>query len=174
MKRGGDHWGWPGTRIDRSSQVQCRLNANLDRPTFLGLIPRFPGWRVVRCDRSQQPRRGWAILARQYRYSRIHGRKMADAKWPDAVADELQPLPHTWLQRDRSLYLSVLSLFRFQHPPLLIPWPEISVSRRRRFFRNYVRLSLGHEAGIPLLLRPTIAERLRRAAGSHWPVEEVG
>jgi len=75
---------------------------------------------------------------------------------------------------ETGLYLSVLSLFRFQHPPLLIPWPEISVSRRRMFFLNYVRLSLGHEAGIPLLLRPTIAERLRRAAGSHWPVEEVG
>jgi hypothetical protein len=117
---------------------------------------------------------GWAILARQYRYSS----EFMGEKW------RMQSGRMRWLMsynncltlggNETGLYLSVLSLFRFQHPPLLIPWPEISVSRQRRFFFNYVRLTLGREVKIPLLLRPTIAERLRRAAGSHWPVEAVG
>jgi hypothetical protein len=75
---------------------------------------------------------------------------------------------------DAGLYLSILLLFRFRHPPLLIPWNEISVSRRRIFFFHYMRLSLGRELGIPLWLRPQTAAKLRWAAGSHWPVEDVG
>jgi hypothetical protein len=129
-------------------------------------------WCVVTAVVSQVG--GWAILARQYRgSSEFMGEKWrmqsAQMRWRMSYNHCL-----TLGGSETGLYLSIMSPFRFRHPPLLIPWAEISVSRRHRFFLNYVRLSLGHEAGIPLLLRPTIAERLRRAAGNHWPVEKVG
>src|SRR6185312_6478184 len=52
------------------------------------------------------------------------------------------------------LYLAVLPLFRLGHPPLLIPWSEIEVSRTRILFRDMVRFELGKELGVPLSIRP--------------------
>lgn len=72
------------------------------------------------------------------------------------------------------LYLAMMPLFRFRHPPLLIPWSEIAVKRRQAFFLQYVRLGLGRELDVPLWLRPRLAERLRSAAGKQWPIEQVG
>jgi hypothetical protein len=71
----------------------------------------------------------------------------------------------------QGLYLAVLPLFRFRQPPLLIPWEEVTVARRRFLFLQWVRFELGRELHIPLLVRPRLAERLRVAAGDRWPVE---
>lgn len=60
-----------------------------------------------------------------------------------------------------ALYLSVLVLFRFAHPPLRIPWEEITFSRARRFWRDYVVLTLGREERVPL----RISERMARKLG---------
>jgi hypothetical protein len=54
---------------------------------------------------------------------------------------------------------------------LLIPWEEISVTRRRFLFLQWVQFELGRELHIPLSIRPKLAERLRVAAGDRWPVE---
>jgi hypothetical protein len=72
------------------------------------------------------------------------------------------------------LYLAVLPLFRFRHPQLLIPWQEIEVSRRQMLFLRYVRLGLGRELDIPLYLRSTLADKIKRAAGNYWPREAIG
>ncbi|MGB6974207.1 MAG: hypothetical protein WBD67_05950 [Terracidiphilus sp.] len=55
------------------------------------------------------------------------------------------------------LYLSVLLPFRPGHPPLRIPWGEIQFSRTRRFFFNYVVLTLGNEEQIPLRISQRMA-----------------
>lgn len=60
-----------------------------------------------------------------------------------------------------ALYPSVLLLFRPGHPPLRVPWNEITVSRTRRFFRNWVVLTLGSEEQIPM----RIPERMARDVG---------
>jgi hypothetical protein len=60
------------------------------------------------------------------------------------------------------------------HPPLLIPWDQITVTRRQILFFNYVRLELGREQRVPLWLRLYVADRIKSAAGAHWPVEEIG
>jgi len=75
---------------------------------------------------------------------------------------------------DTGLYLGILFLFRFMHPPLLIPWDQISVSRRKILFFDYVRFELGREERVPLWLRPYSAERIKNAAVIHWPVETIG
>jgi hypothetical protein len=71
------------------------------------------------------------------------------------------------------LYLATMPLFRFRHPPLLVPWSEISISQRKILFFRFVRFSLGRESGIPLYLRWKLAEKLRRAAGDRWPIEAL-
>lgn len=71
------------------------------------------------------------------------------------------------------LCLATMPLFRFRHPPLLIPWQEIAISRRQILFLHFVRFGLGREADIPLYVAAKLAEKLRRAAGGHWPTDRV-
>jgi|SRR6266568_2862029 len=71
------------------------------------------------------------------------------------------------------LYLSTMPLFRFRHPPLLVPWTEISIAQQRILFFRFVRFRLGQELGIPLYLRWKLADKLRRAAADRWPIEEL-
>lgn len=72
------------------------------------------------------------------------------------------------------LYLAVFLPFRVAHPPLLIPWSEVTLSRGRIFFVNIVRFQLGREQPIPLSIRESLAGKLREAAGNAWPVESLG
>jgi hypothetical protein len=63
------------------------------------------------------------------------------------------------------LYLAIMPLFRFRHPPLLIPWAEITVTRRRILLFEVVQFSLGWELDVPLCVRPKLAAKLVHAAG---------
>lgn len=71
------------------------------------------------------------------------------------------------------LYLATMPLFRFRHPPLLIPWAEVAIKRQRILFFQFVRFGLGRELNIPLYLRARLADKLRHAAGDRWPIEPV-
>jgi hypothetical protein len=73
-----------------------------------------------------------------------------------------------------ALFLRTMFLFRFLHPPLLIPWNEISVSTKRLWiFGECVTLTLGSQERIPLMIRAKLARLLKEAAGGHWPVESI-
>jgi hypothetical protein len=69
------------------------------------------------------------------------------------------------------LFISVFPLFRVAHPPLFIPWREISVTRKRVFWIRQVQLILGNELKIPFTIRESLAQKLQAAAGSSWPTE---
>jgi hypothetical protein len=71
----------------------------------------------------------------------------------------------------RGLFLWVFPLFRVAHPPLFIPWREISVARQKVLWIKQVRFRLGHELQIPLTIGDRLAQKLQSAAGSSWPVE---
>jgi hypothetical protein len=71
------------------------------------------------------------------------------------------------------LYLANMLLFRFMHPPLLIAWSEIKVSRKKGWVFEYVIFTLGREQAIPLRIRAKLAAKLRESAGNCWPVEET-
>lgn len=69
------------------------------------------------------------------------------------------------------LYLSPLFFFRIGHPPLFVPWTEISLRGRRKImFIECVELRLGREEQIPFLIRAGLADQIRPAAASSWPV----
>jgi len=58
------------------------------------------------------------------------------------------------------LYLSVVLLFRVGHPPLRIPWNEISVGRTRYMFQRFVVLTLGRRQQIPMRITDSMALKL--------------
>jgi hypothetical protein len=66
---------------------------------------------------------------------------------------------------DDALYLSVLFPFRLGHPPLCIPWNEITLSQTKRFLRphvaiTYVVLTLGNQEKIPMRISEGMARKL--------------
>jgi hypothetical protein len=68
----------------------------------------------------------------------------------------------------------MMFIFRIASPPLLIPWPEVTVWRRRQFlFFRFVEFRLGREEQVPLVIREKLADSLRAAAGTSWPIEPV-
>ncbi len=73
----------------------------------------------------------------------------------------------------QGLYLASMFVFRFMHPPLLIPWIEIKVRRSKGWMFEYVIFAMGHDLAIPLRIRAKLAAKLRESAGTYWPVEET-
>jgi hypothetical protein len=117
---------------------------------------------------------GWATLATRFRLKVpfMGGRwtgQSGQMRWIASYGNCL-----TVGGNAQGLYLATMLLFRFRHPPLLIPWEEVRVSRRQIMFLRYVRFGLGREIDIPLHLRPKLADNVRGAAGDRWPTERVG
>ena len=75
----------------------------------------------------------------------------------------------------QGLYLAAsLPLFRIAHPPLLVPWGEISLMRGKLFFVKMAKLQLGRESPVPVWIGVGLADKLKTAAGSKWPIERLG
>lgn len=60
-----------------------------------------------------------------------------------------------------ALYLSVVFPFRIGHPPLRIPWSEISIGTTKVIWRKYLVFTLGSTEKIPM----RISERMTRKLG---------
>src|ERR1700733_12414580 len=50
----------------------------------------------------------------------------------------------------QGLYLASMFLFRFMHPPLLVPWSETKVRSSKGWVFEYVTFTMGHDLAIPL------------------------
>jgi hypothetical protein len=116
---------------------------------------------------------GWFSLSRLYRtrlpfdgtkWRRQSGRMRWLTNYNNVLTLGVSP---------QGLYLATMFLFRFMHPPLLIPWSEIKVLRRKGWVFEYTIFTMGHELEIPLWIREKLAAKLRESAGSYWPVEDV-
>jgi hypothetical protein len=113
---------------------------------------------------------GWASLSKRFR---LHG-KFTGSRWWGQSAQM------RWIASYRAclvvganevgLYLATLPFFPIGHPPLLVPWSEVSQSKRRLIFFTMVRFQLGREPAVPFWVSETLAERLRNVAGKAWPV----
>jgi hypothetical protein len=116
---------------------------------------------------------GWFSLAKVYRT----GSAFDGAKW------RMQSGRMRWFvgynnvltigASQQGLYLASMFLFRFMHPPLLVPWSEIKVQKKKGLVFEYVTFTMGRELAIPLRIRGKLGTNLQQAAGSAWPVEET-
>ena len=82
---------------------------------------------------------GWASLARRYRATRRpDGRRFRFAS--GSMGSRILPVSYGGClfvtANDEGLYLSILFLFRFQSPPLLIPWSEMESVTEKRFIMS--------------------------------------
>jgi len=69
----------------------------------------------------------------------------------------------------RGLYLSVLLPFRIAHPPLFIPWTDITVSERKGLAAGYFEFRFRRAPGIPLRVMERLGRRIAASAGWAWP-----
>jgi hypothetical protein len=116
---------------------------------------------------------GWFSLAKVYRAKGAFN----GAKW------KMQSGQMRWLANynnvltlgvnQQGLYLASMFLFRFMHPPLLVPWSEMKVRRKTGWVFEYVILTMGRDLAIPLRIRAKLAAKLRESAGTYWPIEET-
>lgn len=117
---------------------------------------------------------GWMALAQKFRLNSMFsgpswGFQSAYKRWMGHYGNCLN------VGADPTgLKFSILFPFRPGHPPLLLPWSEISVERRSKFlsFRQ-VKLLLGREEQIPFSISGRLADRIQSAAGTSWPIETI-
>ena len=117
---------------------------------------------------------GWTALAKEYRVtSKVFGERWTmqsgQMRWLVGYGNCL-----TVGSDQTGLYLAVLPLFRFRHPPLLIPWERIAIARRKVLFFHFIEFRLGGELRIPLWLHAKLGEKLLAAAGDGSPIEVIG
>ena len=115
---------------------------------------------------------GWAILSKPFRFA---GSFYGEA-WPFRSA-RMRFLVHygncvTVGVDESGLYPAVFPIFRVGHPPLLIPWSEVSSGERNLIFKKR-ELRLGHQESIPLCISVSLVGTLRRSAGDVWPLESI-
>lgn len=73
----------------------------------------------------------------------------------------------------QGLYLAALFVVRPGHPPLLIPWEEISLEARSGFLGQTVELRFLRVPSVTLTLSPATAMRLAEGAAEKLPVAGI-
>jgi hypothetical protein len=117
---------------------------------------------------------GWFSLARRFRSQApfVGSKWWGQSGWMRGLASYRSCLVVG--ANPSGLYVAVFFPFRIAHPPLFIPWSEVTLSRGRVFFIKMVRFQLGRENPIPLSIRESLASKLKAAAGDAWPIESLG
>lgn len=145
----------------------------IDRNPFVFALIVFPTiWIVAGMVIGQVG--GWAALAQQFEFRE----DFTGQRWRLQSA-RMRLWVHygsclTVGANPDGLYLAILFLFRVGHPPLFIPWREVSVPKKGVFLSiRYVELRLGHDLLIPFRINESLADRLRDAAGKGWPPEPL-
>ncbi len=69
----------------------------------------------------------------------------------------------------RGLYLSVFFLFRFGHPPIFVPWRDITITEKKIFKIQLLELRFRKTENLSVRIVAKLGDRLAGAAGSNWP-----
>jgi hypothetical protein len=114
---------------------------------------------------------GWFTLARFYRFSGMFlGERWrfqsAQLRWKIGYNNCL-----TVGASPEGLYLSVMFILRFGHPPLFVPWSDISVSGIKGFFYPVLEFRFQQASAIPLRVSERLGQKIRTSAGTSWPAE---
>lgn len=123
------------------------------------LIARLSGWsRLAESYRTQD-----AFEGQRWRFESARFRRQAN--YSSCL---------TFGANARGLYLATLFLFRPGHPPLLIPWDDVTLQRKKRWMFSYVELRFRRAPGTAMLVRARLGERLAAAGGRPLLAEEKG
>ena len=106
---------------------------------------------------------GWRILAQDYQANSLFdGQKL----WLKSAS------MRRWTNYNNcvnigankyGLYLSILPIFRVGHPPLFVPWTDISTeTAHRRLLPDVVKFSFAKQPEVPVILSEKLAARIFR------------
>jgi hypothetical protein len=70
---------------------------------------------------------------------------------------------------EHGLRIGMMKIFGVFCRDLFVPWDEIEVTRKQRFFLNAAELRFGNSALGKLTIPDEVADQLARAASGHWP-----
>lgn len=116
---------------------------------------------------------GWHALARRFRIeNQFTGERW---RWQSAQMRWIAAY-HNCVTIGASpdgLYVAPFFPFRVAHPPLFIPWSEVSYSKRKVMFTPMVCFELGRDLAIPFWVRENLGHQLQQAAGRAWPAESL-
>lgn len=116
------------------------------------LVAYISGWaklaKVYRFDGSFQDR-SWSFQSARVGWGNYNGVLTVGANW-------------------EGLYLKPFFLFQFGHPPLFIPWYDISVQQTSSIFKT-VEFRFQRVPSAPLKLSQKLSQRLAEVAGENWP-----
>ena len=112
---------------------------------------------------------GWFKLARFYRFS---GTFLGD-RWRFQSAQMRWKIGYnnclTVGANPEGLYLSVMFILRFGHPPLFVPWGDISVSVIKGFFYPALEFRFQQVPVIPLRVSERLGQKIKESARTSWP-----
>jgi len=117
---------------------------------------------------------GWSLLTRRFR---LQG-DFSGTTWKMQSA-RLRGLAHynNCLEVGagaRGLLIRPSFIVRYCHPPLLVPWNEITFAGRKKIlFWDAVTLTLGRDEQVPFTILASLADKLKAAAGDSWPSEQL-
>lgn len=107
---------------------------------------------------------GWEKLARAYRYDGTFNGK----RWRFRSCKMNGYVNYnnclTFSANPSGLYIDILPLFRFHHPPLLIPWSDIREKKDKGFVFSYLELTFAAVPNVRLRLLESLGEKLLDAA----------
>jgi hypothetical protein len=114
---------------------------------------------------------GWSTLATRFRTDRA----FPDTSWSWQSAYVRYRMHYGSClvvgSNHEGLFLRTFWIASFRHPPLFIPWSEISLTTSQSWILGEVgRFTLGREAQIPFTVGTTLLKRIQQTAGDLQPV----
>jgi hypothetical protein len=117
---------------------------------------------------------GWRALAARFRTSG----EFSGATWSfQGAAMRLGTRYNGCLTvgaNNQGLFIRPFVFFRAWHPPLFVPWTEITVVPQQRWYGNMVNYTLGRGEKIPFMVREKLAQRIQEAARQQWNAAPIG
>lgn len=122
------------------------------------LISRLTGWgRIAAHYKSTE-----GIIRKVWRYQTISTRWGLGYKRSTNVGAD-----------SRGLYIFFGALFRFGHPPIFVPWGDITITEKEINKRNMLELRFRKTEDLPVRILSELGAHLAKAAGSNWPGREA-
>jgi len=123
------------------------------------LVSRLTGW--ARMAVHYRNPGGWP--EKVWRYQTIHTRWGMGYKGCTNIGVD-----------SRGLHFSFGFLFRFGHPPIFVPWGDITITENRISRSKMLELRFRKTEDLPVRIFADLGARLAEAAGSNWPGMVIG
>lgn len=116
---------------------------------------------------------GWARIAAEYRsWDPFEGRRWRFQSGQFGWSNYGNCL--TVGAARQGLYFSVLFLFRPGHPPILVPWSDVTATPGKFLFSRYVDFRFRRVPEARVRLAQRLADRIAAEAGSSWIPSAAG